>query len=242
MILFLVLLLFNFQALDGWHAYSNMTVSETCHHYYRSTFRHEKELKLWNNIHSDDKNKVTTNLYASEIAIKSIYKHQHPENCATAKFIISPAQRSAGFGSEIHVEGALLAFAMLTGRVLLDNPDSIEGMSKRFKNPFCLAQNKTNKECYYEPWSSCTIYDAIGDLSTHSINEVYNGKHIAGLDYIRLSRIDVEQIIHNKGDYHLLGKYSGAKVLIPYDIAEGNSRVIEITSSSCLQSHQRRAL
>ena len=33
------------------------------------------------------------------------------------------------------------------------------------ENDFCRAQNQTNLQCYYEPWTSCSIKDALGELN-----------------------------------------------------------------------------
>jgi hypothetical protein len=94
-------------------------------------------------------------------ALDIIWKHQHPEDCSTAKFFIS-GNHNGGFGSELHVQSSALGVAMNMGRVYLQNTESFETVEWEFSNSHCQTQNKTNLECYYEPWSSCTIFDALG--------------------------------------------------------------------------------
>ena len=54
-----------------------------------------------------------------EMILDAIWKNQHPEDCSKAKFLISNGFNS-GFGSEIHVEGSVLAVAMQLGRVYIN--------------------------------------------------------------------------------------------------------------------------
>lgn len=129
-----------------------------------------------------------TVVYGLEYALDEIWKHQHPSDCSTAKFMIA-SPHNGGFGSVLHVYGAVLGVAMNLGRVLLPYP--LENDAWQFETPHCQVQiddhnatttftttknnnnntsndrttgnsYKQNFECYYEPWSSCTIYDALG--------------------------------------------------------------------------------
>eukprot|EP01041_Mallomonas_annulata_P009941 gene9941-20669_t len=72
------------------------------YHLHKSPYGHNDNLKLWDGLQSKGNMHY---LYASKEAFQALWKHQHPKECSRAKFIISPAQRKAGFGSEIHVEG-----------------------------------------------------------------------------------------------------------------------------------------
>jgi len=170
--------------INSWHAYhkgfadnkSNFTVSSD------SFFKLKLKYKLWSNDLIDGAN-VTRGpinlLYGFQEGIEEIWRNQNPQNCSSASFIISPAQHLSGIGSEIHVEGAILGLALQLNRVLLDFPFAIHPKMKwRYDNSFCYQQNKKNKECYFLPWSKCSITDAINNQDIMLIQEVYHGKKI----------------------------------------------------------------
>jgi hypothetical protein len=54
------------------------------------------------------------------------------------------------------VNGVALALAVDTGRVFLQKG----GWTWRYKNEFCQSQGKFSLECYYQPFSNCTLEDA----------------------------------------------------------------------------------
>jgi hypothetical protein len=118
--------------------------------------------RLWPNVISK-KQKITSDsvLFGIGEALDEIWRHQHPEDCSKAKFLIT-GSHVGGFGSELHVMGAILGLAMEMGRVYLQNPLVPDLMRWEMDNPHCRSQNKTNLECYYEPWTSCTVFDALG--------------------------------------------------------------------------------
>jgi hypothetical protein len=124
-----------------------------------------KKWKLWPGlINSYDQIHGET-MDGFEEGIKAIYNNQHPDDCSKAKFMISNGWNQ-GFGSEIHVIGVGLALAMNMNRVFLMNPEGRpvnEDRDNRWQvnNSFCRNQNKTTLECYFEPWSSCNINDAM---------------------------------------------------------------------------------
>jgi hypothetical protein len=84
-----------------------------------------------------------------------IWKTQNPPDCRKAKFYVVEGFMQ-GFGSEFHVYGVALAIAVDHGRVLLVKG----GWKWRYKNDFCRSQQKSNLECYFLPWSKCTLEDA----------------------------------------------------------------------------------
>jgi hypothetical protein len=93
--------------------------------------------------------------YSFSQAIEIIWKNQHPPDCKKAKYLIADALYQ-GFGAEFHVHGVALALALDMGRVFLPKG----GWTWRFKNKFCELQGKNSLECYYQPWSKCTLEDA----------------------------------------------------------------------------------
>ncbi len=106
-------------------------------------------------------------VYGLEHSLDEIYQHQHPTNCSDKLFMVV-APHEGGFGSVLHVYGAVLGLAMNLNRILLAHPYESNGW--QFDTPHCKkpgdnnasSQGYRNFECYYEPWSSCTIYDALG--------------------------------------------------------------------------------
>lgn len=118
--------------------------------------------RLWPNLVSK-KQTITADsvLFGTGEALDEIWRHQHPKDCSKAKFLLT-GSHVGGFGSELHVMGAILGLAMEMGRVYLQNPLVADLMRWEMQNPHCQSRNKTNLECYYEPWTSCTVFDALG--------------------------------------------------------------------------------
>eukprot|EP01041_Mallomonas_annulata_P005082 gene5082-10171_t len=188
--------------ITAWHAYdmSGMLPSSkdgTCNKYEISNdIKHHTTIsnrfdKPWTNeIFGNIDTGSNAFLFGLEYSLEKIYQHQHPKNCSAVKFIINPSQRVAGFGSEIHVEGALLAYAMSTNRVLIDNEITTHFMSWKFKNKFCSSQKKFNKECYYLPWSSCSLDDALGGRNHNIILKALNGVEVEDIKVLNPMRRD----------------------------------------------------
>jgi hypothetical protein len=108
-------------------------------------------------------------LYGFYEAIDILWNHQNPkkERCKDQRYIISSGWQW-GFGSTVHIESTAFALALELNRIYLPNPD---GGVKGNKNDnswqthhtsFCKNQNIHSYDCYYEPWSSCSISDIIG--------------------------------------------------------------------------------
>lgn len=101
-----------------------------------------------------------------------IWKNQNPPDCSKAKYLLSDNWHQ-GFGSEVHVLGVGLAIAVSLGRVYLQSPN--DQKLWRINTEYCKNHPngvRRNTECYYEPWSKCTIDDAyrahISSLELHS--------------------------------------------------------------------------
>lgn len=86
-----------------------------------------------------------------EQAADAIYKHQHPKDCRTAKFLVVEKEFESGLGSTINAKASMFLFALSVGRVLIDHPDIVWGMT----NPkTCTEQDWS---CYFAPLTNCTL-------------------------------------------------------------------------------------
>ena len=162
-------------------------------------------LKLWPNLFSTNKDhQQGKTLVNSGDALEAIWINQHPANCSAAKFIVSPGYNT-GFAGRIHVEAWRLAFAMQLGRVYLEHPSG-DWILWETNNPFCRNQSgfaaSHTLQCYYQPWSNCTIehallgtthkgvddlpiIDPIRQLSIAFLNETLRHHTIAALDHMK---------------------------------------------------------
>jgi hypothetical protein len=118
-------------------------------------------MSLPNESYNIKSNNYYETLYGSQWALEEIHRNQNPENCSTAKYLVSGGW-PYGFGSRVHVEGVGLAIAMHLDRVFLVHPDG-DNIFWETNVPFCRNVRKdTTLGCFYEPMSSkCTIQDAI---------------------------------------------------------------------------------
>ena len=164
--------------ITAWHAYDKSTVLKSdveCPIYSETTktlpISVANEYRLWPGLSDDEDIKNGETLYGFRETMKMIWDHQHPKNCSTSKFLISFGW-PGGIGAVAHVEGLALAIAMDLGRVLIPHPDGPVRHGPRDMGfyvdngwqvdvPFCQNQGKKTMECYFEPWSSCTIDDAL---------------------------------------------------------------------------------
>eukprot|EP01038_Epipyxis_sp_PR26KG_P011759 gene11759-15735_t len=165
-----------------WHAYDkrkkrpndeyckNKTISHTIHN------KQIKAWKLWPSLFNkfDEDNGETVAGYTE--VMRTIWENQHPKDCSKAKFLIAEGW-TQGFGSEVHIIGVGLALAMNLNRVYVMNPDgplrSTVELDNRWqvRNPFCESQNKKTLECYYEPWTNCSIDDILGGKTIKELKE-----------------------------------------------------------------------
>ena len=170
-----------------WHAYSKNKDLSLCKEGLEQQTRHKQvpaaidkqKWKLWPDLMSSQDESDGESLYGLSAGLEAIWENQHPADCSTAKFLISGGFES-GFGSEMHVIGAGLALAMSMNRVyimLADQGDS-SLMDKMHSNnkfhvdiDFCRKKDNFNLDCYYEPWSSCTLEDALKGTSQQKIRQ-----------------------------------------------------------------------
>ena len=91
-------------------------------------------------------------LYGTAVAQKTIWEHQHPENCGKASFLMYHFQE-AGIGSQMHWLGQALAIAMNLGRVLVLAPN--DKQVKLFDSSFC--PGATGYQCWLQAITSCPV-------------------------------------------------------------------------------------
>lgn len=164
----------NYTAGGYFHIYdihSNNSERPSCTHFYEE---HAKSLeifpeliqryKLWSGLIGEERMRQLTpndTLFGLQHALDIIWKHQHPQDCKNAKFLI-PTEHTGGFGSELHVLTNPLGLAMDLDRVYLLNP-LLQSLSMwELETPFCRNGTSIGLDCYYEVSSSCTIFDALG--------------------------------------------------------------------------------
>lgn len=108
-------------------------------------------------------------------AIDIIYKHQHPQDCSTAKFLVSKnGYPATGFGSEMHMEGYFLYLAMETNRIYI--PYSMHPHHNRFdrqrpEEDVCYGTNSFF-ECFFQPLTNCTWNDVSKHIPPGTWNSV----------------------------------------------------------------------
>jgi hypothetical protein len=181
-----VVLMYLTHALGTWHPYDlNKNYPKNCH-----SNLHSEQVKvpnkdfmnkigLWPNLVSTYYAKHGEVMYGFAEGIEHAWKHQHPANCSQMQFLVVEAGWDQGFGSETHVIGSGLAVAMNMNRVYvlrLNKENTDEFKLKRnyafeIDTSFCREQKKMSLECYYLPWSSCTMKDVEIVLQGKSLDE-----------------------------------------------------------------------
>lgn len=168
----------------GWHGYNNgssIVSYRDSTHKKHCLQRHKfaevpvmidenHPFRLWPNLVRNQDLKFGKVLFGFHAATEIIWKHQHPPDCKNAKFMISRGWVS-GFGSMVHVEMAGLALAMEMGFVYLQSARTQMLWQVR-KSSFCSGRNQSTMECFYEPWSSCTLKDALGSAAEDSMEDI----------------------------------------------------------------------
>ena len=125
----------------------------------------DNKYRLWPNLVNKNQLENGKQLFGFDEAMDAIWKNQNPENCSdpNVKFLVSNGYAS-GFGSRIHVEGSGLTTAMNLGRVYLmhyGNPGRLRAHLRNIvSSVHCRAQHKDTLDCYYIPWSKCSLADA----------------------------------------------------------------------------------
>lgn len=112
--------------------------------------------RLWPGLMSNSDEKEGKVLYGFYEAMDIIWRNQNPPDCSKAKYMIVEKWYQ-GIGSELHVTGLALAYAIEQGRVLLH--EYHDDREWRFYNPHCESLGIRNYDCYFEPLSRCTYED-----------------------------------------------------------------------------------
>lgn len=108
----LLVLFMNVRNVLSWHGYnysfSRLEDRSDCPSFEEATrpYNHDfiEKLQLWPNIMSQYDVEYGESLYNSKEALEIIWKNQNPEDCSTAKYLVSGGW-PYGFGSRIHMEG-----------------------------------------------------------------------------------------------------------------------------------------
>lgn len=110
-------------------------------------------------------------MYGTVAAQHAIWMHQHPSSCHDKKFLVYEALgRDHGIGSVVHVLSIALQAALNMDRILLLAP---QPQFEWVQGHYCEGM-ETLDECYFEPLSSCTILDALGDAQELNIETYTN--------------------------------------------------------------------
>ena len=156
-----------------WHAYeyngSIKQLTDECsviQHPNKISLMVTESFKLWSGLQSRDSEFETVFGFAD--AIEAVYKHQHPKDCTKSKFLLAPANFGCGFGCQQHVVGMGLAIAMNAGRIYVQHPGGPgkENPNEAMTNSnHCKTQDRRNMECYFEPWTNCSIQEVMKGAS-----------------------------------------------------------------------------
>jgi hypothetical protein len=110
--LFLSVVLTALSFSGAWHGYnysfSRLEDRSSCPDFTDATqpYKHDfiEKLGLWPNLMSQYDFEYGETLYGSQEALELIWRNQNPEDCSTAKYLVSGGW-PYGFGSRIHMEG-----------------------------------------------------------------------------------------------------------------------------------------
>ena len=207
--------------IDSWHAYdielfrNKSRLGRDCNLFENMTSPISRDkiqrYKLWPTLMNDDTYNSGKSLYGSEYALEYIWNHQHPmSKCSEKKYIITKGF-GMGFGSVVHVEGTGFALALEMDRIYLPNPSGAKRSKGhvnawQINNDYCKSLNKTNIECYFEPWSSCSYEDALGYSNVKSLSSF---KHIDMSDFQNSTQEDIAYSLRI-----LAMQYQNEKVLV----------------------------
>lgn len=174
--------------------HSSQNASDVCHVFQESMLPIKKRknyheilqmietIQLWNDFETANPDDGSV-LFGYYEAMQLIYKSQNPEDCSKAKYVVNSYSPGSGFASLIHTSGAGLSWAMKHNRVYLEEK-FYGGYHSEWvvNNSFCTAQDGNqylNFECYYLPWSKCTLQDAM---------------HVAGVSFLNYSNLPYIQV------------------------------------------------
>jgi hypothetical protein len=112
---------------------------------------------VWNIPGEDEAKKAYQELYFN-YAIDFIYRHQHPNDCAKAKYLVSSGYNK-GYIHDIHVEGYGLAVALEMNRIYIPSRRTTVPIIYYPGNNSYQCNDFLSVDCYYEVWSNCTWSD-----------------------------------------------------------------------------------
>jgi hypothetical protein len=173
------LLIWSDHDIHGWLAYATITTSnEKNWHLFDDTLVNElydgtnssiatSIRAVWNIPGEDEAKKAYQELYFN-YAIDFIYRHQHPNDCAKAKYLVSSGYNK-GYIHDIHVEGYGLAVALEMNRIYIPNRKKSQAYSYDRQRNFYECTDFYSIDCYYELWSHCSWKD-VDKILSHQRN------------------------------------------------------------------------
>jgi hypothetical protein len=192
------------------HLYEdNIRIPESCPKDYDKAPSQDdiKRWKLWPNLLSSLGKGES--IYGFTEAMDIIYKNQHPPDCKNAKFLIGEGWLQ-GFGSQVHIEGIGLGVALQLGRVYVPNPlgpgkNSEVDHTWHVTNSYCQKQGKTTLECYYEPWTHCSVEDIMGNKTIAQLKQARDKTYFSDTNLIRkeMWNMNLQEktiLMENRGD------------------------------------------
>lgn len=85
----------------------------------------EATIKQWSRNFSCQHAEFCDSMYPlneTEAVAKLIYDNQHPASCASARYLVITKEWESGAGSTIHIKAYALLIAIVSGRVLIEDP------------------------------------------------------------------------------------------------------------------------
>lgn len=90
-------------------------------------------------------------LEESRSVAQTIYSHQHPHDCTSAKYLVITNEWGSGFASAITLKARMLLAAIAAQRVLIDAEDN------RWKFTHPESCSVANMACYFAPLTHCKL-------------------------------------------------------------------------------------
>jgi hypothetical protein len=205
---------------------SDSNHNSSCSHYYDQHATMDfgdmvDKYKLWAGFVGAERLRALTpndTLFGLQHALDVIWAHQHPADCSTARFMI-PGEHTGGFGSELHVLTNGLGLAMDLGRVYLPNPFLQRDSQWELETPFCQQQSQSQSrlglECYYERWSSCTIFDALGPTALEILHKAHSRRyHVASMAVLNIQVKEIPSLYSDQYLAKISQQFKADKVVL----------------------------
>ncbi len=157
-----------------------------------------------------------TALFGTGYAQAAIWAHQHPADCAAARFLLFTPQMG-GLGSMVHNHGAVLGLALATGRVLVYEFDPAHA----WHDARWCAGRLPFDACYFQPVSNCTpAHAAAGAPGGSLAGAPLFDWRVPGQDAARALRFYRNESYHGVDTYAVLPQFRQLIAASPVDPAK----------------------